>query len=172
MKRLIGRVVFSLVLGLLLTQAGPAQTSESVAKQPQLGASPQPVPSLLLKLPDLRVRKIWFARFVANPSVTPLVPITGDLKAGVKVWMVCDLDNAGLTDVIGLWQLGFFIDDVMVWNNSWGNLAAGKTLRGLGPYTPAGDGVHNFRCFLDAQKVVKERNENNNQLEVLFKVVK
>jgi hypothetical protein len=130
-----------------------------------------PPASLILK-PDLFINKVWFAKWVENPNVSPLVPITTPLKNGVKVWMVCDLVNQGNRDITSLWLLGFYVDDVMVWNNSWGNLGAGKPLRGLGPYTPSVVGTHNLRCMVDANKQITESNENNNNKEVLFQVVK
>jgi hypothetical protein len=132
------------------------------------------VPSKVIQLakPDLVIRKIWFAKFVDNPNVSPLVPITGDLKLGIKVLMICDLANDGLADSKGLWVLGFFIDNIMMWNNSWSDLAKGATLRGLGPYTPTVAGDHAYRCVLDVDNKIVESNEINNQKEIPFNVVK
>jgi subtilase family serine protease len=75
-------------------------------------------------------------------------------------------------DSKGLWLLGFYIDNVMKWNNSWSDLGAGKTLRGLGPYTPDAEGTHNFKCVLDVNNQIAERHEDNNNKEILFMVVK
>ncbi len=149
--------------------AGP-QTNQAVKKPVNQANTTNP--GLFLLRPDLKIKKIWFGKWVENPNITPPVPITGDLKQGVKVWMVCDLANEGPGDVKGLWILGFYIDGVMMWNNSWGDLAAGKPLRGLGPYTPTTLGIHNFKCTLDVNDTIKETHEDNNNLEVLFKVVK
>jgi subtilase family serine protease len=60
----------------------------------------------------------------------------------------------------------------MKWNNSWGDLAAGAPLRGLGPYTPDALGTHNYKCVLDVNNTINEIHEDNNVQEVLFKAVK
>ncbi len=138
-------------------------TQKSILKPTEL--------SPLLK-PDLAINEIWFAQWVENPNVSPIVPIKTSLKLGVKVMMVCDLVNQGNRDITSLWLLGYYIDNVMVWNNSWGNLAAGKTLRGFGPYTPTTEGTHNFRCVVDVNNQIAESHEDNNMKEVLFMVVK
>jgi len=157
-----------LALAVVVRNSGAGQQANQPVKQAQR----DPNVGLSLLKPDLAINKIWFAAWVENPNVSPLVPITNSLKKGVKVWMVCDLVNQGNRDITSLWLLGFYIDDVMMWNNSWGNLAAGKTLRGLGPYTPTVEGTHNFRCTVDVNKQIAESREDNNNKEVLFKVVK
>ena len=142
---------------------GGRQTTQTIKNPPQ---------NILLKKPDLVIRKIWFAKWVENPNASPLVPITTDLKLGEKVWMVCDLVNDGPADSKGLWILGFYIHNAMKWNNSWGDLGAGKPLRGLGSYTPDAPGTHNFKCVLDVNNTINESHEDNNVKEILFKVVK
>lgn len=149
--------------------AAAQQTSQTVIKPPVAGTK---VPPPAILKPDFVIRKIWFAKWVENPNVTPLVPIKTDLKLGEKVWMVCDLVNDGPADSTGLWILGFYIDNTMMWNNSWGGLGAGKPLRGLGPYTPGAVGSFAFRCVCDVNHQITELHEDNNVLEILFKVVK
>jgi hypothetical protein len=157
---------------LVLAAVGSSAGAGQQVNQPVLRAPVDPNVGLALLKPDLFINKIWFAKWVDNPDVSPLVPITTSLKKGVKVWMVCDLVNQGNRDITSLWLLGFYIDDVMKWNNSWGNLAAGKTLRGLGPYSPTAEGTHSFRCTVDVNKQITESREDNNNKEVFFMVVK
>jgi hypothetical protein len=165
---LAGLCLAILVLAAVVPNAGAGpQTDQTIKKVPI-----DPNTGILLLKPDLVIRKIWFAKWVENPNVSPLVPITTSLKQGVKVWMVCDLVNDSSRNLKGLWTLGFYIDGEMKWNNSWGDLDAGKPLRGLGPYTPAGEGSHNYRCTLDVYKQIAESHEDNNNKEVLFMVVK
>jgi len=174
MKKRIPVAAFMAVLVLAAfgsnAAAGP-QTNQTT-KNPALNQANIPNRGNLLLKPDLVIYKIWFAQWVENPNVSPLVPIKTSLKKGVKVWMVCDLANEGPGDVKGLWLLGFYIDNVMKWNNSWSDLASGKPLRGLGPYTPDAEGNHNFRCVLDVNSQIAERHEDNNNKEVLFAVIK
>lgn len=160
-----------LALGMILT-AGYAAGGQQTVKNPPLASSTVPPQSLLLKKPDLVILKIWFAKWVENPKVSSLIPITTDLKLGEKVWMVCDLTNKGTADSTGLWLLGFYIDDTMKWNNSWGDLGVEKPLTGFGPYTPDALGIHNYKCVLDVNKQINEIHEDNNVKEILFKVVK
>jgi hypothetical protein len=165
-------VIAAATIAAALAAAGPGLTGFAgpQVKTPPLNRDRIP-PPLLLK-PDLRVRKIWFAKFVDNPNVQPLVALRVPLKLNEKVLMICDLANEGNAGVNGLWQLGFYIDDAMLWNNSWSDLAAGATLRGIGPYTPGAEGQHRYRAFLDVGDAVKESKEDNNQFEVLFQVVR
>jgi hypothetical protein len=148
--------------------AGDQQTAQTIIKPPVSG-NKIPPPAILK--PDFVINKIWFAKWVENPNVNPLVPITADLKKGEKVWMVCDLVNSGPADSKGLWLLGFFIDGTMMWNNSWSDLASGKPLRGFGPYTPTAVGSYAFKCVCDVNKQINELHEDNNVKEILFKVV-
>ncbi len=127
--------------------------------------------TLPARAPDLRVRKVWFAKFVDNVSASTLVAAAQPLKAGEKVLMICDVSNDGEADVTGLWTLGFYVDGAMVWNNSWGPLGAGKTLRGAGPWTPGASGPHVLRCVLDVQNAIRESSETNNQAEIPFQIV-
>jgi len=170
-KKHVGAAVSLLVFAVLAAgPAGAQQTSQATVKAP-ISGNKVPPPAILK--PDFVIHKIWFAKWVdGNPNVVTLVPITTDLKLGEKVMMICDLENAGPADSKGLWLLGFYIDDAMMWNNSWGDLAAGKTLRGTGPYTPTALGIHNFRCVCDVNKQIAELHEDNNVKEILFKVVK
>ncbi len=167
-RPLAGLCLALLVLAAVIPNAaaGP-QTNQTIKKAPL-----DPNAGILLLKPDLVIRKIWFAKWVENPNVSPLVPITTSLKQGVKVWMVCDLGNDGPGNVKGLWTLGFYIDGVMKWNNSWGDLGAGKPLRGLGPYTPGALGSHNYKCTLDVYAQITESHEDNNNKEILFMVIK
>ncbi len=175
MKRIVpASIVFAV---LVLALAGPSasavpQSNQTIKNVPVDQANKANPGYLLLAKPDLVIRKIWFANWVENPNVSPLVPINTSLKKGIKVWMVCDLANDGPVDSKGLWTLGFYIDNVMKWNNSWGDLGAGKPLRGLGPYTPDTEGTHNFKCVLDVNNQIAEGHEDNNIKEVLFMVVK
>jgi hypothetical protein len=160
----------ALAAALILPAASPAQTSTQVIKK--IPVDQANVPIKILQKPDLVIHKIWFAKYVDNINVSPLVPITGNLKVGVKVLMICDLANDGQADSKGLWLLGFYIDNVMKWNNSWGDLAKGAPLRGAGPYTPEAEGTFAYRCVLDVNNQIAESDENHNQKEIFFKVVK
>jgi subtilase family serine protease len=123
-----------------------------------------------MRAPDLTVRGVWFAKFVDNVAASTLVAATQPLKAGEKILMICDVANDGVADVAGTWLLGFYVDGVMVWNNSWGPLGAGRTLRGAGPWTPGASGPHVLRCVLDVQNTVRESSETDNQAEIPFQV--
>ena len=160
----------ALAAALILPAASPAQSSTQIIKKTPLDTAN--VPIRILQKPDLVIYKIWFAKFVENPEIIPPVPITGDLKVGVKVLMICDSATDGQADSKGLWLLGFYIDNVMMWNNTWSDLAKGDPKRGFGPYTPTVVGNHAYRCVLDVNNKIAESNENNNQKEILFKVVK
>jgi hypothetical protein len=165
-------VCLALAAALILPATSLAQSNQTIKKPPVDSANVPPNRGLALLKPDLTIHKIWFAKFVENADITPPVPITGDLKVGVKVLMICDLANDGLGDSKGLWLLGFYIDNVMMWNNTWSDLAKGDPKRGVGPYTPTVVGNHAYRCVLDVDNKIAESNENNNQKEILFKVVK
>ncbi|MCX6560003.1 MAG: hypothetical protein NTZ26_05755 [Candidatus Aminicenantes bacterium] len=167
-KRIVTLAVMAGALAALLASAPAA------AQNPRLDIKKPPLeqgPVISLLKPDLRIRRIWFARFVDNPNVQPLVAITAPLKLNEKVLMICDLANEGSANVKGLWQLGYYIDNVMLWNNSWGDLAAGAPLRGVGPYTPTSEGQHSYRAVLDVGDVIKESKEDNNKSEILFQVI-
>lgn len=169
-----GLAISTLVLAAFASgPAGPAAFGQTDKKttsaQTRMSQTKPPGPILLA--PDLAIQKIWFAEYVEPSATAVYVPIRGDLKKGVKVALICEMSNAGLGSVKGLWLLGFYIDDVMVWNNSWGDLAGGAPLRGIGSWTPTALGIHNFRCVADVNKNIAEKDETNNQKEILFKVV-
>jgi hypothetical protein len=170
-RKTICFAALALVVGVLAagSPAAGQQTAQTAIKPPVSGTK---VPPPAILKPDFKINRIWFAKWVENPNVSPLVPIKTDLKLGEKVWMVCDLVNASPADSKGLWTLGFYIDSTMMWNNSWGDLGAGKPLQGLGPYTPGAAGSFAFRCVCDINKQITELHEDNNVQEILFKVVK
>jgi hypothetical protein len=145
--------------------AGAQQINKSLPTQ-----IPKQIPPMAAK-PDLVVRKIWFAKWVDNPQVQPLVPITTDLEKGVKVWIVCEYANQGPGNLKGLWLLGYYVDEVLVTNNSLGDLNAGAGYRGFGIYTPTTVGPHTLRCMVDYYKNVAEADETNNSKSVTFKVM-
>ena len=169
---LAGLFLTALVLAAVVPGAGAGPQTIQPVKKPALDQADISNRGNFILKPDLVIRKIWFAKWVENPNISPLLPITTSLKKGVKVWMVCDLANEGPGNSVGLWTLGFYIDGVMKWNNSWGDLAAGKPLRGLGPYTPDAEGSHNFKCALDVYSQITESHEDNNKKEILFMVIK
>lgn len=172
-KNIVLVVTLAFCGGLLFTALAPGlASSQTIQKNPPAKIIDTRTPQIALLAPDLQIKKIYFAKFLDPNPQQIYTPITTDLKLGQKVFLVCELTNAGKGDSKGLWLLGFYIDDQMVWNNSWGDLAAGGNLRGVGSWTPNAEGIHNFRCVLDVNKQIAEANENNNQSEVLFKVVK
>jgi hypothetical protein len=162
-------VVLALTVFVGGTSAGPLP--QQAVQKPPAQAIIRP-PQIMALAPDLVINKIWFAKWVDHPNVSPLVPITTSLKKGVKVWMVCDLVNQSNGAVKGLWKLGFYIDGMMKWNNSWGDMPANGTLRGLGPYTPDTEGNHSFKCEVDVDHQIGESHEDNNFKEILFAVIK
>jgi hypothetical protein len=167
-------VTVSVLLGVLIVAfallAAPASARDGQKNKP-ISPSNQKPPLPAILLPDLKINKIYFGTYIdPNPSQS-FTMIRGDLKLGQTVFLVCELTNAG-RDSKGPWRLGFYIDDVLVGNNALGDLAGGKGLLGFGVWTPKKEGIHNFRCVLDDQKQVAESNENNNLMEIMFKVVK
>jgi hypothetical protein len=148
----------------------PSHCSVAESREDNNASAPLSV-TLPTRAPDLKVRKVWFAKFVDNVAAATPVAAAQPLKAGEKVLLVCDVANDGNADVTGLWTLGFYVDGAMVWNNSWGPLAAGKTLRGVGPWTPGAPGAHVLRCGLDVGNAVRESDETDNQAEIPFQVV-
>jgi len=152
----------------LMTLTAAAQATQKPKPIDQLNVPPV---SIRLLKPDFQIRNIWFAKFLEPNPNQVYTPINGGLKLNEKVFLICDMVNAGGSQK-GLWRLGYFVDNLPVWNNSWGDLAANQTLRGVGVYTPTAEGIHAYRVFLDELTVVVESNENNNQKEIQFKVVK
>jgi hypothetical protein len=171
MRRTITASILSGILAAVLAlSTAPAVARDGQKKQPPVQDSNQkpPVPAVLL--PDLKINKIYFGIYIdPNPSQA-FTMIRGDLKLGQTVFLVCELTNAG-RDSKGPWRLGLYIDDVLVGNNAMGDLAGGKNLLGFGVWTPKHAGIHKFRCVLDDLKQILESSENNNLLEVMFKVV-
>jgi len=149
---------------------GPPAGAQQINKNLPSQVKTPPLAPMAAK-PDLVIRKIWFAKWVDNPQVQPLVPITTDLVKGVKVWIVCEYANQGPGDLKGLWLLGYYVDEAMVTNNSLGDLNAGASYRGFGVYTPTTVGPHSLRCMVDYYKNVAEADETNNNKSMTFKVM-
>lgn len=169
MKKNALSIVAVVCLFSLFSMIGPPaeaqQTSKSIPPR-----SYKPVPPMAAK-PDLVIRKIWFAEWVDNPRIQPLVPITTDLVKGVKVWIVCDYANQGPGNLKGLWLLGYDVDGAQVTNNSLSDLSAGASYRGFGVYTPTAVGPHSLRCMVDCNKNIAETDESNNDKSLTFKVM-
>lgn len=169
MKKIFLAVAGVFCLFSLLSMIGPPADAQ-VTNKNLPARSYKPVPPMAAK-PDLVIRKIWFAEWVDNPRIQPLVPITADLVKGAKVWIVCDYANQGPGDLKGLWLLGYYVDGAQVTNNSLSDLNAGASYRGFGVYTPTAVGPHSLRCMVDCNKNIAETDEANNDKSLTFKVM-
>jgi hypothetical protein len=55
-----------------------------MVKKPPLDQANIPNPGVPMRKPDLFINKVWFAKWVENPDVSPLVPITPPSSKGSK----------------------------------------------------------------------------------------
>lgn len=140
------------------------------AKQQAQAAGQVSQADAFLLRPDLAVDRIWIVK--AGPAVLsrPPLPVT-QLKKGEKYLLYCRYVNKG-SALNGVWKLGYFIDGEMVWNQYWGNVAAGATKTEHNPgFVPTTLGQHTYQCRLDFDSEVAERDESNNKAKIAFTVV-
>jgi len=123
----------------------------------------------LLLRPDLAIDKIWIVKDGLTTIAVPPLPVTV-LKKGQKYLFSCRYKNTGRS-LNGFWKLGYYIDGEMVCNQSWGNVAAGEVQTKYINYTPMTTGAHTYECFLDYDKEIVEKNENNNKATIGFTVI-
>ena len=164
---------FFLILAMASTLAVfPAALTRSQEKVPPPATTPVKPPPLAITLPDLRINRLWFAQYVANPDAGPLVQIIGDLKPDVKVLVICDVANGGPTDYISSWKVGFYFDDFLQWTYEDITLNTGGKRRIIYPfgYTPRAGGIHKIRCAIIVPDKAKEYRANN-QKEIFYNVV-
>jgi subtilase family serine protease len=125
--------------------------------------------TLLLRRPDLAIDKIWIVKAALTTLARPPLPVT-TLKKGEKYLMYCRYSNTGRA-LNGFWKLGYYIDGQMIWNQYWGNVAAGEVQTKNIDYIPTKTGTHTYECQLDYDKEVAEKDENNNKTQISFTVV-
>jgi hypothetical protein len=151
-----------LVLGLVAQVAAapppPPKQSKQKASQAQSLVTPA--------LPDLKVNRVFVAKWVPPRTLTDYQEIPATIKAGDKVYLVCEITNVGVVSVHGTYEVAFY--DGM-------NLVGARTVTGAPQvglltkraveWTAAGLGSHPYRCVVDKSDVIKEldgTNELNN----------
>jgi subtilase family serine protease len=135
----------------------------------QAQAQVQVSQAALLLRPDLEIRKIWIVKAGFATVARPPLPVTV-LKKGEKYLMYCRYANTGRA-LNGVWKLGYYIDGQMIWNQYWGNVAAGEVQTKHIDYVPTTIGAHTYQCRLDYDLEVAEKDENNNKAHIAFTVV-
>jgi subtilase family serine protease len=158
------------VIGLVLLSGvlnGDTAKALTPANVPIIKLAPKPPPPP----PDLAFGKIWIVKAGPITLTHPPLPVTV-LKKGEKYILYCQYRNNG-GPLSGVWKLGYYIDGQMVWNQYWGNVAAGATQTRYFPngYIPATLGAHTYSCRLDYDLEVKEQDETNNKTSIGFTVV-
>lgn len=138
--------------------------------KPRAQAAAQVVQSeAVLRRPDLVVEKIWIVRDSPVAIARPPLPVT-QLKKGTKYLLYCRYKNQGRA-LHGVWKLGYLVDGQMVWNQYWGDVAAGAAHSEHNPgFVPTVIGPHTYECRLDYDAEVKEVSENNNRAQISFSV--
>jgi hypothetical protein len=161
------RLCFFILLGMgiMFTTVLLSGNADQAKQQAQIQVSQA---SLLLR-PDLAMGKIWIVKAGLTTLTHPPLPVTV-LKKGVKYLFYCQYSNPGRL-LHGFWKLGYYVDNAMFWNQSWGDVPAGATQTKYVEYTPAVLGPHVYMCRLDYDKEVVEMNETNNKASMAFTVI-
>jgi hypothetical protein len=120
-------------------------------------------------LSDLRIEKIYFAKYVPPAELKQYEPVNGSLSTGQKVYLVCRFGNAGAT-VHGEWNIAYFIDDQQVYSTIFGDFAAGQTQDPAGWWIAAEPGSHKYSCRLDPANAIAESSKDNNTMTISFDV--
>lgn len=122
----------------------------------------------LLLRPDLAIDKIWITKAGFTTVAVPPQPVTV-LKKGQKYLLYCRYKNTGRS-LNGVWKLGYYIDGQMIWNQYWGNVPAGDVQIKHIDYVPTTTGAHTYKCRLDYDQEVEEKDEFNNKIQMAFTV--
>jgi len=158
-----------IALFLAACAAYPAFILAGAPDQAKQQAQVQVSQATLLLRPDLAIDKIWIVKAALTTLARPPLPVT-TLKKGEKYLMYCRYANSGRS-LNGFWKLGYYIDGEMIWNQSWGNVAAGEVQTKHIDYVPTTIGAHTYECRLDYDKEVAEKDESNNKTSIAFTVI-
>ncbi len=158
-----------MTLFLLALATTPAAAAVQQKQQAQSAAQASLAEALLLR-PDLAIERIWILKAGPQPLNRPPRPVT-QLKKGVKYLMYCSYKNIGRA-LNGVWKLGYYVDDQMIWNQYWGNVGANETqTKFIDNFVPTVVGQHTYECRLDYDNEVAERSEGNNKASITFTVI-
>jgi len=120
-------------------------------------------------LPDLRIEKLYFAKYVPPAELKQYEPVNGSLSAGQRVYLACRFTNTGAA-VHGDWRIAYLIDDQEVYSTMFGDFPAGQTQDPAGWWVAAAPGPHKYSCKQDPANAIAESNKHNNSMTMPFDV--
>lgn len=157
---LAATVVLVLTVASTAAKAADTPTSLSTQKSNLLhGDGGTPVP-------DLKVDKVFLAKYVPPGALTQYEPVK-QVLAGDKVFLVCKFTNDSNAAVSRPWKIGYYMDDALVRAMNFGAFAAHRS-QDPASWWVATAGLHTYKCVLDYENAVYESNEDNNSASVMF----
>lgn len=157
------------VLSCLVVSAVTAVAAEPAAKAVKIKPDASVIAPIRL-FPDLVATRAYLAEYVPPALLTHYTPISGQVAYGQRVYLVCEIANQGPGNVAGTWKLGYFVDGVQVYAQTFGAMPAGRHQNPAGWYLANADGAHTYECKVDFTNAVKERSETNNSAKTTFTV--
>ncbi len=154
MKGLVLALGGVIVLGLAAqVAAAPAPPQKEVSKQEASQGHPAVVPAL----PDLKVNRVFVAKWVPPETLTDYQEVPATIKAGTKVFLVCEVTNAGTVPVHGTYEVAFFEGMNLLGTHTITDAPqVGLLQKPAVAWTAAGLGAHVYRCVVDKPDAIKE----------------
>ena len=160
-----------MVLGLAAQGAAappppPKQTSQQQATQTQAAVKPA--------LPDLKVNRVFVAKWVPPETLTAYQEVPATIKAGDKVFLVCEVTNVGAVSVHGTYEVAFYDSMNLLGTQTITDAPqVGMLQKPAVAWTAAGLGKHPYRCVVDKPDKIKEldgANDVNNTKGMILTV--
>ncbi len=146
--------VVLLVIGIAVQAAAAPPPPQKQTSQHQGTNAHSPVKPAL---PDLKVNRVFVAKWVPPETLTDFQEIPATVKSGDKVFLVCEITNVGTVSVHGTYEVAFYDGmNVVGTHTIIDRPQVGLLQKPAVAWTAGTLGSHPYRCVVDTTDVIKE----------------